>query len=415
MSLTQANVAALFKETYRDAVPEMFAMWDSFAARIKARADVEKFGPRSLRIPLQMTPAGQFRIFSPDGGDMGLGQGGTYDAASITPLAVLEAVQWNKSAEWYTANDTIAVKNATSKLMADAMTEFVNNMDAQLMTAGDGVVATMSSGTGTLIYVLATPFGSSLIRPGNKYTMYDSTLATQRTGLFTCLSNNLATNTITIDVEPTGAQNTDVILVEGYTGANPTGFYGLAYAANDAATGSFYGLSHATYPNLRTPSVTASSALTPAQIRLARNKVIQARGDAVYKTGSWEWFMHPAQMAAYEDLGISMSIFEKGGADDTFDKMFAIDQLKMDGVRCLTSYHANNTRIDLIDWKNWGKGETLPVGLYDVDDETLFPIYGASGGLAAACIAYVANICQFFVDDQQRGVYIKSLTVPTGY
>ena len=71
--------------------------------------------------------------------------------------------------------------------------------------------------------------------------------------------------------------------------------------------------------------------------------------------------------------------------------------------------------MDLIDWKNWGRGETLPIGLYTVEDDSVFQIYGASGGLAAAEITYIAQIAQYFVDDPSRAGYVSSLTVPTGY
>ena len=92
-----------------------------------------------------------------------------------------------------------------------------------------------------------------------------------------------------------------------------------------------------------------------------------------------------------------------------------MDKLSIDGMSVLVSTNADPTRIDLIDWNNWGRGETLPLGLYTVEDDSVFQVYGASGGLAAAELTYIAQISQVFVDDPSRGGYISSLTTDSAF
>jgi hypothetical protein len=413
MAQTQANVAGLFKETYREVIPILFEMEDDFCSMIQARADVERAGPRTLRAPVKLYNGGQFRTFSPDGGDLGRGNAAVYEAAVMTPLPVLIALEQNKSVKWNTANDAIAVHNAAKDLLTDGMDEFKTHLDRHLMTAGNGVLATCASNAG-LVVTFTSPVGSRLLRPGNRYSVYDTTLATNR-GMMTCTSVDYPNKQATFDAFPGGfTVGSDKLLVDNITGATPTWLFGLKYHHNSASTGTWMGLSRVTYPQLRTPEVVATGALVPSYIRLAKSLIELARGSKVWSTGNWQWFLSPAQRQAYEELGLALARYDRKGHEN-FEAMFNVSQLSIDGMATLVSTNADPSRIDLIDWKNWYRGETLPVGLYTVEDDSTFQIYGASGGLAAAEITYVAQIAQYGVNDPMRAAYISSLTVPTGY
>ena len=414
MAQTQANVAALFKETYREVIPILFEVEDDFCSRIESRADVERAGPRTLRLPKKMYNGGQFRTFSPDGGDMGRGNAAVYDAATLTPLPTLIALEQNKSVKWNTANDAIAVHNAAKDLLTDGMEEYKAHLDRHLMTAGDGVLATSTANSAPTVTFGTSGIGSRLLRSGNRYSFYDTTLATNR-GMQTCVSVDYPNRKATFDALPAGFTNGDKLLVDNITGATPTWLYGLKYHHNSAATGTWMGLNRATYPQIRTPEVVASGALTPAHIRIAKSLVELNRGGKVWSTGKWEWFLSPAQRKAYEDLGIAQTRFDRGAQHQGLEMMFNMDKLSIDGMSVLVSVNADPTRIDLIDWNNWGRGETLPLGLYTVEDDSVFQIYGASGGLAAAEITYIAQIAQYFVGDPSRAAIISSLTTDSAF
>lgn len=414
MAQTQANVAALFKETYREVIPVLFEAEKDFCSNIQSRADVERAGPRTLRLPKKMSNGGQFRTFSPDGGDMGRGNAAVYDAAVLTPLPTLIALEQNKSVKWNTANDSIAVHNAAKDLLTDGMEEYKTHLDRHLMTSGNGVLAVSASAAGTVV-TMTSPIGSRLLRPNNNYTVYDTTLATNR-GMAFCTSVDYPNKTATFSSLPAGyVAGSDCFLVDNITGATPTWLYGIKYHHNAAVTGNWMGMNRATYPQIRTPAVTAAGALAPYHIRLIKSLMELNRGPKVWQNGKWQWFIPPAQRQAYEDIGISQTRYDRGSDHPGMEAMFNVDKLSIDGMSVLCSTNADPSRMDLIDWKNWGRGETLPVGLYTVEDDSVFQIYGASGGLAAAEITYIAQIAQYFVDDPSRAGYVASLTVPTGY
>jgi len=414
MAQTQANVAALFKETYREVIPVLFEAEQDFCSNIQSRADVERAGPRTLRLPKKMSNGGMFRTFSPDGGDMGRGNAAVYDAAVLTPLPTLIALEQNKSVKWNTANDSIAVHNAAKDLLTDGMEEYKTHLDRHLMTAGDGVLAVSASAAGTVV-TMTSPVGSRLLRANNNYTVYDSTLATNR-GMAFCTSVDYPNKTATFSSLPAGyTAGSDKFLIDNITGATPTWLYGIKYHHNSAVTGNWMGMNRATYPQVRTPYVTAAGALAPYHIRLVKSLMELSRGPKIWDGGKWQWFIPPAQRQAYEDIGISQTRYDRGSDHPGMEAMFNVKKLSIDGMSVLCSTNADPSRMDLIDWKNWGRGETLPIGLYTVEDDSVFQIYGASGGLAAAEICYIAQIAQYFVDDPSRAGLISSLTVPTGY
>jgi hypothetical protein len=284
-------------------------------------------------------------------------------------------------------------------------------VDKALQTAGDGVYATFNISGTTLTFTSNAKHRN--LREGSNYCVYDTTLATNRgTVNISSIDPGAGTAVIT-SAAPAGTTNGDKLLPEGLTGANPTWLFGLPYHMSTATT--WMGLSRTTYPNLKTPTWATSSGITQSHIRFIKNQVEMLRGNSVWDTGDWSWYCHPSQRQGIEELGWSMSLYDKTGGRDGFDPMFDVEKLRVDGIKLLTDANADPTRFDLVDFKNWGRGETLPVGLYDVDDDTIFPIYGASGGLAAAEIFYIAAIMQFFVDDPVRGAFLSSVSLPPQY
>ena len=94
--------------------------------------------------------------------------------------------------------------------------------------------------------------------------------------------------------------------------------------------------------------------------------------------------------------------------------MFDQSDLKIDQFDAMTSANQKPDVIDLCNWDNWWRGETVPFGLYTVDDVSTFPVYdittGTGGGLVAADISYMAQIAQWAVDDPGLGGVISGLS-----
>src|SRR6185312_877808 len=242
---------------------------------------------------------------------------------------------------------------------------------------------------------------------------YDATLTTNRgTATISSVTKSLGgAQTITVNAVPGGTTATDVVVVDGVTGASPTFIYGIPYHHNTSTSGTWMGISRSN-PYAVANSVNANgAALTLPPIRLAFNQIRQAIG--VDSLGSLLWHGHPAQVAAYEELGFVISEIEKGGSNQDLDLLFR--NKTMGGVKIKENVHADTTRLDLVNLETWGRVEWLPIDYYEVGGSTVFPVYGASGGIAASYLFYLVTGVQFFVDNPRAVSSVTGLALPSGY
>jgi hypothetical protein len=417
--MNEARIDALLKERYRKAVPEMYEKSNTFCGRLKKREDVEKVGKRTIRAVKKMKPGGRFRTFNPDGGDLGRGSGGSYEYTTMTTLPLLLALEKTKSAMWETESSELAIKNAVQEQLTDGVSEFAAHEDKHLQGSGNGVLFTMSSGGGTATVVGTTPIRSRWVRENNLYTVYDSTINMNR-GMVEIDVNDLPSGTLTLvnlPVNPVIASitNTDVFLVDNITGATPTWIQGLAYHHSNAATGYWMGLNRANFPQLRTVGISVGGPIVPTHFRNLKQRMILLRDDC-FKTGNWSFVFPPSQIQAYEELAIQITRREREGIDHNGIEMLDnVDEIRVDGMEVVQVPNADPSRIDLIRWDNWWRGETVEFGLYTVDEIDTFPIYGSSGGIAAADIMYFVQLAQWGTDDPRMGGYLYSCTLPAGF
>ncbi len=115
------------------------------------------------------------------------------------------------------------------------MKQFRRDLDSQLQTAGNAVMATIAANgvSGNVFTLNSTPFAARLVRVNQKVQVYSANLATNR-GSCTIqqIQNNLGgTPTVTVDSAPGGTVATDVLVADGLSGASPTGIYGIPLAA----------------------------------------------------------------------------------------------------------------------------------------------------------------------------------------
>lgn len=414
MALENAQVVALQLEKVRPKLPVLYERDDTFFSLIQKR-DVERVSTRTARIPLQVQPGGSFGYASFDGGDLGRGSGTAYDVAQITPVGIRMAVEITKLVEYATDARDKAIENAAKRNVADAMKQFRHDLDASLQTAGNGVFGEVSSvNTGTNTLTLAdAPFGARLLRENQNIQVYDPTLTTNRGScLITSVFKGLGqTQNIVVSAIPAGTSANDVLVVDGVSGAQPTFIYGIPYHHNTSTSGSWMGISRSN-PYAVANGVNANNAaLTLPPIRLAFNQIRQAIG--IDSLGNLLWHGHPAQVAAYEELGFVISEIEKGGANQDLELLFK--NKTMGGVRIKENVHADTTRLDLINLETWGRVEWLPIDFYEIGGATVFPVYGASGGVAASYLFYLVTGVQFFVDNPRAVSSITSLALPAGY
>ena|SRR3990167_1373287 len=399
----------------------LYDMDDTFYSKI-SKSPVEKISSRDMRIPLKMRPGGYFGHFNPDGGDLGTGSGPFFDKAVINTVHLRYALQWTKKAEWGTDDARKSVVNAFKDLMADAMPEFRRNSDSLCMTAGNGILGTVSAVTtasGVDTVTLGTDgFGAKLLRFGLKVNVYDSTLATHRTaGIEPEITfYDLANKIVKLTPAVAGIVATDVIVVSGLSGASPVSLYGVPYHANNASTGTWLALDRALNPEIRANRVNAGGALALPFPRLALNKV----GDRVGKNRKMKvtaW-THPCQVDAYEQLGVLTSLINKTTKDDGLNLYFGNgfgSGMQLAGAPIETSFSWDKKRIDFIVSEYWGRAEMHAPGFYEVDGRKIFELRGPSGGVATSQVFYITASWNLFCKNPAAASYIDNLTVPTGY
>src|ERR1700720_1665230 len=383
-----ANVIALQLEKVRDKVPLLYERDDILLTMIQQRGDVEKVSSRNMRLPLQVNPGGKAGSYNADGGDLGRGSGTAYDVAQVSPIFFRFAIEITKLVEYATTGRERAIENAAKREVANGMKQFRAFLDKLMQTAGNGVLGTINSVSGTTL-TMAIPSGAALVYVGQTIQVYDTTLTTNRGSCNVLGADPINTQTITVDTLPAGTIATDVIVHDGLSGAQPVSLYGVKYHQNSATTGTWLNLNRATYPQqLATPRVNAgNSALVPGYVRLAINKVRKALG--IGQLGKLVAYTSVEQEHAWENLGITISqvIKESGrdGSANDLDLLFC-GRKTMSGVPIKSSINADQTRVDFLDLSHWGRAIMKDIDFFEIGGQTVFPIYGASGGISAAFI-----------------------------
>jgi hypothetical protein len=415
--MSNSQSVAVQLEKVRDKVPLLYERDDVLLTMIQQRGDVEKVSSRNMRLPLQINPGGKAGSYNADGGDLGRGSGTSYDVAQVSPIFFRFAVEITKLVEYASNAREKAVENAAKREVANGMKQFRAFLDKLIQTAGNGVLGTISSISGQTA-TMAVPSGAALVYVGQTVQVYDTTLATNRGSCNVVAADPISpSQTITVDAFPGGTVAGDVFVHEGLSGAQPTSLFGIKYHQNSATTGTWLNLNRANYPvQLATPRVNAgNAALTPGNVRLALNKVRKALG--INQVGKLIAYTSVEQEHAWENLGITVSQIIKegpGGSANDLDLLFT-GRKTMSGVPIKSSISADQTRIDFLDLSHWGRAVMKDIDFFEVGTNTVFPIYGASGGLAAAYIFYFDTAFQVWNDSPRSGSYIDALSRPSGY
>lgn len=424
---SEAQIIGLEMEKVASKVPTLFDRDDVFYAKLEKSADVEVVSDRAMRVPLELRPGGYFGHFNPDNGDLGVGDGPTFDKGTLSVSHLKFAVQWTKLAEWGTDDKRKAVVNAFQRLLATAMPEFRRNVDSLCQQNGNGILGTVSAVTTTTLandtLALNTDgFGARLLRYGQFVNIYDTTLATQRTALggeAKIISYDLVNKSVVLDRTVTGITATDKIVVSGLTGAAPVSLLGVPYHNTNASTGTWLGFARATTPEIRASRVNAAGALALPFPRLAINKIGDRVGIKLRNKKMTAW-MHPAQKQAYEQLGQLIQNIMKSGGDTgknpKLDLYFDQDGMQMAGAPIMEHYSWDKTRIDFLNMDNWGRAELHPAGFYkSKDGRKFFELRGPSGGVMTSDVFYLTVSFNMYMKNPAAGSYIDGLTVPSGY
>jgi len=415
-----ANVAqaiGIMHEQVRPELPRLYQQDYTAWGRIKSRTDIVVVSSRPTRVPLRLLAGGKFRVGSPDGGDIGLGSSFVTDAMTLVPVYFFQASQYTKATEINTNSDEKAIEDYAMLTMKDAMEQF--NVCMESVLQGDGsntldTVVSLSNANTTITCNNANLFTD------NQDIDFWAALGGAFLGTGTILSVDGPNNQINMTTPvPGGVGAGTLMLVSGSAGIANSGLFGIKYWQVSSNTGSVGNLARSAYPGkLTTPHVSGNNqALTPAKARVFQAQMQAAMGIDAAEKSELEYHMNTDMIAAWENVGLLVSqVIQNQIKGDS-----SVDMLKKDvpqtfaGRPVLKSIHATPGRIDGLAFKHWFRCENQPIDYYEVGGQTLFPTYGASGGLSTSTLFYLWTGVQIGNENVRAGVYGDGFAIPTGY
>jgi hypothetical protein len=403
-----------------DIIRTAYDVDDTFYSEVE-RVAGKKVSSRSMRVPLKLRPGGKFGYYDPNNGDLGTGDATKYTHATLTVAHLKIAIQWTLEVELGTDTSNQAVIDAVQENMADGMDEFRRHSEAQLQTAGTGVLATATTVTpsgGTDTVVCQTDgYGVKLLRHGQRISVYNAARTTNRTpgGPVAITYIDYGTSTFKIP-SVTGFTVGDVVLPEGLTGATPVALYGIPYHASNATTGSWLGLDRGLNPEIVAQGIDGSgAALAFPMGRLALNKMSDRVGIKNARKLKPKIWTHPAQTAAYEALGNLSTVINKGASkNEALDLYFGKNQ-SIAGVTIEENMLWNKKRMDFVLMSLYARAVMKEPGWHTVAGRKIFEMRGPTGGVAASSISYVTSDWNLYHKNPGVGVYIFNLAITSGY
>lgn len=406
---------ALQLEKVRKNVPTAYEQEHVLLDMIDKRGDVIDASTRNIRLPMLVRPGGKGSQGTADFDDMGRGSGSTWDVGTLSTLQFRWAFEVSKLAEYATKGNDKAVEDVAVREVAEAMKMFKRFLDCVYQTNGTGQLDAIVAISGTTLTVT----NPNIFYFNQDIQVYPTGLASASRGLCTVTQVDPLLKTITVNALPAGTIVGDALVInisQGAGGANPVSLEGLLYNHVDSASGSWNNLARSTYPEvLKTPHVAAGGAtITPALRRLGENKLRRVLG--VDFDEPLVAFMNVDQEASWENVGISVTtnIQQQIKGDNSEDMLKRRPPKTFGGLPIKTSIHATIQRIDVLALKHWGRGVTKEVDLFEEGGQTVFQLYGQSGGLLAGYISYFDTVFNVFMDCPRFGFFFDGLALPVG-
>lgn len=409
-----SQVVAYQYEKVLDRVSLLFNRDHTLFDKIEVRKNLETISSRAMRIPLDLLAGGKFSQVNADGGDFGRGSAITADFAQISSVYFAHATEYTKLFEVATDNNEKAVEPAAKHNLEAAIDQMRKGIEALLNSDGSGTLDTVVS----LSNPTVTVKNASQFFDNQDIQVFSAVGGTNR-GTATILSVDANSKTITLTANaPAGTTAGDILVVAGASGAAAASLLGLLYHQVDSDTGTWLQLNRTSYPGkLKTPHVAVNSTLTPQAVRLALAKVKRALGVQTPEIDNLIWHMNVDMSAAWENVGLVVAqvIQNQLGGSESQDMLKKSAPKRMADRPIVESINATPQRIDGLCLKHWGRAQTQPVGPLTFGGQTLFPIYGASGGLSAATISYLWGGFNIFTDNPRAGCFLDGITLPANY
>jgi hypothetical protein len=121
--------------------------------------------------------------------------------------------------------------------------------------------------------------------------------------------------------------------------------------------------------------------------------------------------------AAWENNAILVQrvIMNEVKGDESVDMLKKRAPTVIGGRELLVNERAKPGIIDFLALKHWFRIETKALDYYEVGGQTVFPAYGASGGIAATLMFYLVLMVQVGNGQPRLGAYLNNISIPKGF
>jgi hypothetical protein len=370
---------------------------------------------RASRMPTLLRPGGVSNAANFDGGAMGVGSGPKFDFTAMSPVEHTYNIAWTFKTKFGTDSSKKAVVDTVQLTIAEGIKEMRVRIDKYLNLPNSYGTLGTATAYGTNVYTFATGgVRTKPFRAGDKVQVQQGTTSL---GTHFITSIDPLANTVTLATTPSGTPAAgDLLIVNGLvpTDAEATHvwYYPLSYSHNNSTAGSFLGWTRSSYPEVRTPTVAAnSSPLTPDLLNTLLANLDNALGEDVTETGDWSWYMHPFlqyNLVQYLTM-ISEITLPMGGENKQVDSGHSRKKnRRFCDIAIKTDINADETRVDLFDFKNWIRAVTKDVGWLKINGQTVATVPNSTSyDFTEMSVLAVAQ--NFAIRNPRRGGYISGL------
>ena len=357
-----------------------------------SKGEVEIVGERDYRVPFQVTFGGRMGHYDNQLGDMGRGSSPTGSAMLQSFYSMRLNFEFDMLQIKATTNKKVSIQNPFLQCVADGFREFELLWDKVIHGNGTAALAysnAYSSASGVSVYTMTNTYGTQLLRRGQYYTIYDSTLTTLKSaGVLYATQINTQARTLTLSgIVPNGASG-DIICFEGVSGASPAGPRGLKYWISNATSGITAGIDRSVEGQIVAKSADGTNGLSTETVMALYDRILMDRGEVPNLMG----LVAPAQRAyAYSQMmAIQMNPIDgdKANVFDRLPKLKGRQYFVWGGVPHYVDIHQDATTAHYIVPSDWGRARLAPTGFFETPgksgaDARFIQLMAASGGPAA--------------------------------
>ena len=386
--------------------------------RFGKNTQVKPVSNRPARIPTMPSKGGKPRVGNLDGGDLGLGSGPTTVAGQLTTTTFVMAWSYTKEAEYTTDSNEKAIEDFATLTKSIAPKQFADFMDTVIQGDGsntlDTVVSTVTSGGNITGLVVNNANFFLDDQDVDIWTALGGTL----TATITVQSVDVLNNTIwllnTILVS-SGVTTGYKLLVSGSAGTANSGMFGLRYYQVGTNTGNWMSVTRSSWPGKYiTPTIAVNGALTPQVVRALVSLIELSKGEDAEEGIIGHCNVDVRDAWEQNALLVQRIDVDNRRLERSQDMLAKKAPETIGGHELVVNPRALPGYLDFLKEKNWFRIEVKPVDFYDVAGQTLFPLYGTSGGIAASLIFYLVYQGQIGAVQTRENAFLSGVTIPSG-